>query len=130
MSLNANQMLSTRWTDTSGFIAIDHTNQLIVTAFRGLETFTNLLGVLNIRPSPSPICQDCQVVAGLYNFWKAVAPDVEAEVKNARNYYPTFRIVVVGHSLGGAVATYAAAELRQRGIITDLVSILYFQLVA
>jgi hypothetical protein len=92
-----------------------------VTAFRGVETLTNLVALLNLLPSNNDLCQDCQVVAGLYNFWKAVAPDVEREVKSAQYYYPTYRTLTIGHSLGGAIATYAAAELRQRGIVTDLV---------
>jgi alpha-beta hydrolase superfamily lysophospholipase len=58
----------------------------------------------------------------LYNFWKEVRVPVEMEVRRVQTQYPSFRTVAVGHSLGGAIASYAAAELRASGIATDLVT--------
>lgn len=37
-------------------------------------------------------------------------------VKAARAQYPSYKIVVTGHSLGGAIATVATANLRAAGI--------------
>jgi hypothetical protein len=36
--------------------------------------------------------------------------------------YFDYRVAVVGHSLGGATATFAATEMRQHGHVVDLVS--------
>jgi thioesterase domain-containing protein len=38
--------------------------------------------------------------------------------------FPNYKVVVTGHSLGGAVGTFAAAELRNEGINVDLVCFL------
>jgi len=43
-------------------------------------------------------------------------------VKAAVKAYPSYQVVAVGYSLGGAVATIAAAHLRVAGIPTNIVS--------
>jgi len=43
-------------------------------------------------------------------------------VKAAVRAYPSYQVVTVGHSLGGAVATIAAAHLRLAGIPTNIFS--------
>jgi putative lipase involved disintegration of autophagic bodies len=46
---------------------------------------------------------------------------VQGAVDGARATYPSYKIVATGHSLGGALATLAAAELRKAGYTIDLV---------
>lgn len=63
---------------------------------------------------------------GFWNAWSdnraAILPSVRTTV--ASN--PSYKVVVTGHSLGGAIATFAAAELRNGGISVDLVSFSYY----
>ena len=48
-------------------------------------------------------------------------------VENAVSDKPDYSLVVVGHSLGGAIATFAAAQLRNAGYSAALVcEILFF----
>lgn len=47
-----------------------------------------------------------------YNSWLEARPGVLAALKSTAATYPAYRVVVVGHSLGGAVAAVAAAEIR------------------
>ena len=46
---------------------------------------------------------------------------VDREVRSLQAQFPFYQTVIIGHSLGGAIATYAAAELRSRGIRADMV---------
>ncbi len=46
-------------------------------------------------------------IIGFYTTWKSVQNGVTKEVVRLHNLYPSYSIVVSGHSLGGAVATLA-----------------------
>ncbi|RMZ76024.1 hypothetical protein DV738_g5149, partial [Chaetothyriales sp. CBS 135597] len=82
--------------DATGFVAVDHANQLIVLAFRGSVSLGNwLFGDFNLLALPSNI--------------------FKAKLQEATESWPDYSIVSVGHSLGGAIATLAAAELRTQG---------------
>jgi alpha-beta hydrolase superfamily lysophospholipase len=61
---------------------------------------------------PWDICVACTVHAGFYNSWTSAKSLVEAAIASARQTYPSYAIVSTGHSLGGAIATIAAADLR------------------
>lgn len=49
-------------------------------------------------------------------------PLIQNAVDGARAAYPNYAIVSTGHSLGGAIATLAAAGLRTAGYGVSLVS--------
>jgi thioesterase domain-containing protein len=53
---------------------------------------------------------------------------VKREVASALLSHPGYKVVVTGHSLGGAVAALTATLLRNAGQVTDLVSQLLYSL--
>ena len=55
-----------------------------------------------------------------FNSWLEARSGVLAALKSTAETYPDYRVVVVGHSLGGAVADVAAAEIRKSGTDADL----------
>lgn len=68
---------------------------------------------------PTDICSNCTAHEGLWNAWRESRAGVLAAFTKTAEQYPS-RIVVVGHGLGGAIATFAAVELRKQGIEADL----------
>ena len=46
-------------------------------------------------------------------------------VETAVGDYPDYDLVVVGHSLGGAIATFAATQLRNSGYAASLVGLIF-----
>lgn len=82
----------------------------------------NFLTDANFPLIPVDICDECQAEAGFWSSWLEARDGVLDAVKEAASQYPDYKIVAVGHSLGGALATVAAAEMRNAGYTVDLVS--------
>ncbi|KAF2644283.1 lipase precursor [Massarina eburnea CBS 473.64] len=66
-------------------------------------------------PADPPKCDNCTVHMGFYSSWlntrKAILPDLSAAIEK----HPDYKLVLVGHSLGGAVAALAGLDLKARG---------------
>lgn len=57
---------------------------------------------------------------GFANSWNDLRRDTLATVASAMQTHPNFKLVITGHSLGGAIATIAAGELRSQQYHCDL----------
>ncbi|KAF2441005.1 alpha/beta-hydrolase [Karstenula rhodostoma CBS 690.94] len=66
-------------------------------------------------PADPPKCTNCTVHTGFYTSWLNTRKAILPQLTEAINTHPTYDIVLVGHSLGGAVAALAALDLRARG---------------
>ncbi|KAL8841755.1 MAG: hypothetical protein Q9170_000788 [Blastenia crenularia] len=99
--------------DDTGYIAIDTRNKMIVLAIRGSVSHANWRADWDMIRVRIGFCHDCRVHRGFKNSWEEVKDAVMTNMKKAVQLHPDYRIVVTGHSLGGAVATLAAAELRR-----------------
>jgi alpha-beta hydrolase superfamily lysophospholipase len=78
---------------------------------------------LDLRNVTVDLCEGCHGSSGFWRSWTDVRERIVEKVKEARTSKPSYKILVTGHSLGGAVATFAAVELRNRGFANvDLVS--------
>jgi hypothetical protein len=65
---------------------------------------------------------------GYWGAWREVSQLVTDAVAKAHKDNPQYKVVVAGHSLGGAVATIASALLRDSGHIVDLVCFFFLLL--
>lgn len=120
--------------DSCGYIAVDHgspadkSGPTIIVAFRGTYSITNTIIDLSTIPQeyvpyPSPDddddddgekdkCDNCTVHMGFLQSWRAAREIVLPVLKEARRTHPGYPVHLVGHSLGGSVASLAALELR------------------
>ncbi|KAJ9212246.1 hypothetical protein DTO166G4_6190 [Paecilomyces variotii] len=122
--------------DSCGYIALSHQPHAkrIIVAFRGTYSITNTIIDLSAVPQayvpyPGPDgndddgddagdrdkCSNCTVHAGFLTSWKTARTTVIPHVKDALAQYPDYKVVLVGHSLGGAVAALAGLEMQVRG---------------
>lgn len=67
------------------------------------------------RSSDEPQCRNCTVHSGFLTSWQNTRCIIIPHVEQALERYPDYKLVLVGHSLGGAVATIAGLELKARG---------------
>lgn len=102
-----------------GFLSVSTINQEIVIAFRGSSSIRNFIADVNFEYVDF-ICSGCKAHAGFATAWYEPRTAILAALKTATAQYPTYKIVITGHSLGGAVATLAAADLRNQGYAVDL----------
>lgn len=103
-------------------MALDSTAQTIVLAFRGTHSVRNWLADLAAAQQPIPWCADCKVHRGFYSAYMDKAVQIRAAIGALQRAHPSYRIVATGHSLGGALAQLAAADLRTRGLAVDAFS--------
>lgn len=107
-------------TDVAGYVAVDNTNKLIVVSFRGSTTIDAWITNFEFDVVNTDICSGCTAHRGFYQSWLDARDLVIPAVKQAAATYPSYKINVVGHSLGAAVASLAAASLRNTGLTVAL----------
>lgn len=103
--------------DLEGYVAVDTVREEIVVAFRGSSDLRNWIAdfdFLLVKYSGTG-CSGCYVHDGFYSSWEEIQSYVLAYVASAYLTYPDYSLVLAGHSLGAAVATIAAADLRIAG---------------
>lgn len=102
--------------DTTGYVAINESLKWIVVAFRGSESFANWLENMetwkSIIPWPNSPITPVYVHAGFLKGYLEAQSMILQQVSQALQTHPGYQVVCVGHSLGGALTTLAAADLR------------------
>ena len=100
---------------------MDPTNKLIVIAFRGSQSIQNFIADLVALQEPWSVCSGCWAHIGFLDSWNSVKSQVTNAVNSAQSANPGYQIIATGHSLGAAMATLAAGELRSEGYSVALV---------
>jgi hypothetical protein len=104
--------------DTAGYIGYHSTEQVIHVAFRGSASLNNWITTnLDVASTAYPRCDGCRVHSGFYDAALAILPDVLSEVQRLRGLFPAYKVVVTGHSLGGALSHLTALELEAANIL-------------
>ncbi|KAJ4301257.1 hypothetical protein N0V90_003348 [Kalmusia sp. IMI 367209] len=66
-------------------------------------------------PADPPKCENCTVHTGFYSSWLNTRKAILPQLTEAIDHHPDYELVLVGHSLGGAVAALAGLDFKARG---------------
>lgn len=116
---NVSELVNVTYIDNTrtsivGFVGYQPQNETIFVVFRCTQDFINYFEDVSYLQVPYLHCKGCKVHVGFYESWKSVENKLHAAVQKLITAYPKANIVVVGHSLGGAVATLTALELQMK----------------
>ncbi|KAL9115863.1 MAG: hypothetical protein Q9227_000231 [Pyrenula ochraceoflavens] len=100
-------------TDTHAYVVRNDSSQSIITVFRGTDSLQNYASDMNYTLAnfdTFPECQGCQVHGGYYLLWESILEQVNSTLQAQAAEYPDYEMVITGHSLGGSLASLAAAQ--------------------
>lgn len=119
--------------DSCGYIALSHAPnpERVIVAFRGTYSLANTVADLTAMPqeyipypgddnatsvsTPPPKCENCTVHTGFYRSWQNTRSLITPYIEAALHEHPDYKLHLVGHSLGGAVAVFAGLDFSSRG---------------
>jgi len=114
--------------DSCGYIAVSHSPSAprVILAFRGTYSISNTIADLSTVPQEyvpypgtddptAPKCDNCTVHTGFYTSWRHTRAEILDDVRATLRQHPRHALVLVGHSLGGAVAALAGLEFLALG---------------
>lgn len=99
----------------SAFVAVDPAQKAVVVSVRGSSNIQNWITNLNFgfTSCPSGFPSGCSMHSGFKSAWEEISSAVVSAVNSGLSSNPSYKVVVTGHSLGGAVGTIAGAHLRR-----------------
>mmetsp|Transcript_52554 Transcript_52554/g.132179 ORF Transcript_52554/g.132179 Transcript_52554/m.132179 type:complete len:685 (+) Transcript_52554:88-2142(+) len=110
---------------TFGYVTYTPLAEAVVVAFRGtcglpfseglgqtVQSILNWVTNADFKLVDYPGAPGAQVHEGFFNGYQGVADQIRDSVKAIQKAFPSSKLLVVGHSLGGALATVAAADLH------------------
>jgi len=110
--------LSNPYTHIHGFIARDDSRKELVVALRGSASVVDAILDTQIALIPF-VCPGCdlpsgsRVHSGFLAAWDSIVLEVSPVVKLQLSTHTGYSLVTAGHSLGGALAVFAAVHLKQ-----------------
>lgn len=89
----------------------------IYVVYRGSTSIIDWLNNLDAILTTYSSCSKCEVHKGFYGAEQAVIGSVISNVQKLIKQFPSYEVVVSGHSLGAALATLTALDLLSAGIL-------------
>ncbi|KAL2916229.1 hypothetical protein HK105_204320 [Polyrhizophydium stewartii] len=103
-----------------GFAAAHPASRTVVVGLRGTRNLDNWIKDLMVARPDAPFDgspDGSRVHLGFLRAWESIRNDTLTAVDALLARFPGFDVLVTGHSLGGAVATLAAADLASSGFV-------------
>lgn len=101
--------------NTFGYVAFNERENEIVVVFRGtqMENILNWVSDLDIRMTQYKTLNGSLVHVGFYQTYQVVSAQVLGAVQTYLSQSPEASVLVAGHSLGAALATHAALDIKE-----------------
>lgn len=96
--------------EMTGYVSVDHSLRHVYFVVRGTTTSHDVLADLHVRMVPMLKGQCGRVHEGFYQSYAHSRLVTNEIVSDTMARYPQYKLVVLGHSLGGAIATLYACE--------------------
>lgn len=95
-----------------GFVGYSQSNNAVIVSFRGSDNTKNWIDDFDFLQMPYMRCTGCLVHNGFYFGYLSISSLLKSQVELILSKYRGASIYVTGHSLGGALATVAALDLK------------------
>jgi len=109
-------------TDIQGFTGIIDRTETIYVVLRGSSSIMNWIDdfeISLIEYTTYPSC-DCKVHKGFYNSALSIRVETIESIKRILQKYPTYKVIVTGHSYGAGTGQLLAMELEREGINVEI----------
>ncbi|KAI8149014.1 lipase [Fennellomyces sp. T-0311] len=110
-SLTLVKTFTTLLEDTNAMILRGDNQKGIYVVFRGTSSVRSGIVDAQFVPVNYPVASGTKVHKGFLDSYNAVRDDLLAVLDNQVDQYPDYKVVVTGHSLGGAQALLCALDL-------------------
>jgi len=109
-------------TDLQGYSGILSNTKQIFVVFRGSSSFQNWVDDAEALLTPYETFPDCncKVHTGFYKSTQNIYPNVYSTVNDMLDIYPSYEVIITGHSYGAAVAQLISMELLADNITSYL----------
>lgn len=111
---NLSPLSTTKVFATSGYVAINHDMNLILIALRGTRSFKDTIIDINTDMMMlNDVCVGCKVHKGFYYSFLKTWGKIELTIVNLIKQNEGFKVLIVGHSLGGAIASLIGMKVNE-----------------
>ncbi|KAJ1740452.1 hypothetical protein LPJ78_000821 [Coemansia sp. RSA 989] len=124
--------LNTTWHNpnpvSDGYIALSHKDKEIYVVWAGTRRIRSIVvDSMFVFEDFSPDVPGATVHAGFAESTNAVYPNILKNILAASSSYPDYKVVFVGHSLGGASAVLAALRFaKENELVKDMIRVWTF----